>query len=93
MSVRRTCVNYMEFLRRVLPEAKINIVQVKDGWRPLCKALGKPNPDEPFPRIIDTKSTQDPNKESVMKGWIAQADISAVAVIVLGAGLYLRLHR
>ncbi|GAB7359299.1 hypothetical protein MBLNU230_g5951t2 [Neophaeotheca triangularis] len=31
---------------------------VKEGWEPLCKFLGKPIPDKPFPRINDTANYQ-----------------------------------
>jgi len=91
--VQRTYDYHMEYLRRVVPEGKLHIVEVKDGWRPLCKALGKPIPDEPFPRINDAKATEDFFKGLVMRGLIAWAQIFAVAVVVLGVASYLWLHR
>lgn len=32
-----------------LPRERLLEWSVKDGWEPLCKFLGKPVPDEPFP--------------------------------------------
>ena len=29
------------------------MVELKDGWAPLCKILNKPVPDAPFPRAND----------------------------------------
>ncbi len=91
--VRRTYDYHMEYLQRVVPKGKLHIVEVKDGWEPLCKALGKPIPDVPFPRINDAKATEDFFKSLVMKGLIAWAQIFAVAVILLGVGLYFWLQR
>jgi len=37
-------------VREVIPEEKLLVFQVKEGWEPLCKFLNVPVPDEPFPR-------------------------------------------
>jgi Sulfotransferase domain len=31
---------------------------VREGWAPLCRILEVPIPDEPFPRLNDTATTQ-----------------------------------
>ncbi len=31
---------------------------MQEGWEPLCKFLGVPVPDEPFPRANDTAEMQ-----------------------------------
>ena len=36
-----------------LPPERLLVFEVKDGWAPLCEFLGKPIPDEPFPRVND----------------------------------------
>ena len=38
-----------------VPEEKLLIYQVKDGWDPLCRFLGVETPSVPFPRLNDTK--------------------------------------
>lgn len=44
-----------EVIRRV-PEDKLLVYRVSEGWQPLCDFLGVEPPDEPFPRLNDTKS-------------------------------------
>jgi len=37
---------------------RLLVFNVKEGWEPLCRFLGVPIPDEPFPRLNDTASFQ-----------------------------------
>ncbi|MAN58317.1 MAG: hypothetical protein CMC08_00600 [Flavobacteriaceae bacterium] len=37
-------------VREIIPEERLLVYQVKDGWEPLCNFLGAPIPSEPFPR-------------------------------------------
>jgi hypothetical protein len=39
---------------KTVPKDKLLIMDIKDGWEPLCKFLGKPVPDKPFPRGNET---------------------------------------
>ncbi|MDH4109020.1 MAG: hypothetical protein OEW35_11915 [Gammaproteobacteria bacterium] len=43
-------VRHNEAVRAAIPADRLLVYQVKEGWGPLCKFLGKPVPDEPFPR-------------------------------------------
>ena len=36
-------------VRRSIPADRLLVYQVKEGWDPLCRFLGKPVPDTPFP--------------------------------------------
>lgn len=36
---------------RGVPKERLLQFEVKEGWEPLCIFLGKPVPDEPFPRV------------------------------------------
>ena len=45
---------WVEHVKRTLPADRLLIFNVKQGWEPLCKYLGKPVPSTPFPRINDT---------------------------------------
>ncbi len=38
-----------------VPPERLLIFEAEDGWAPLCKFLGVPEPDEPYPRTNDTK--------------------------------------
>ncbi|KAE8167917.1 P-loop containing nucleoside triphosphate hydrolase protein [Aspergillus tamarii] len=48
---------HIEWLKEVVPADRLVFFSVKDGWGPLCQALGKEVPkDIPFPRINDSKA-------------------------------------
>jgi Sulfotransferase domain len=42
-----------EEVRRSVPQDKLLVYEVKQGWGPLCEFLGVEEPDEPFPRLND----------------------------------------
>ena len=44
---------HTDAVKKTIPEKQLLVYQVKDGWEPLCKFLGKPIPAEPFPRSND----------------------------------------
>jgi hypothetical protein len=43
-----------EKVRRRVPQEKLLVYEVKEGWGTLCELLGIEEPDEPFPRLNDT---------------------------------------
>ena len=45
-------------VRDTIEPARLLVFDVKEGWAPLCRFLAVPIPDEPFPRLNDTASTQ-----------------------------------
>ncbi len=47
-----------------VPPERLLIFEAKDGWAPLCKFLGVPEPDEPYPRTNDTQQMLDMIKVS-----------------------------
>ncbi|KAF2874006.1 hypothetical protein BDV95DRAFT_592155 [Massariosphaeria phaeospora] len=66
----KTHYNHIEYLKRVVPPQKLVFYSVKDGWEPLCKALGKELPDMPFPRINDGEAIDRLAKKMVTKGLV-----------------------
>jgi hypothetical protein len=42
-----------EAVKAAIPAGRLLVYQVKEGWGPLCAFLGKPVPDEAFPRTND----------------------------------------
>ncbi|CAO2653459.1 Nn.00g028700.m01.CDS01 [Neocucurbitaria sp. VM-36] len=42
-----------EYVKRVTPREKFHMMELSDGWEPLCKMLGTSVPEEPFPRAND----------------------------------------
>eukprot|EP01098_Paradermamoeba_levis_P005532 TRINITY_DN2329_c0_g1_i1.p1 TRINITY_DN2329_c0_g1~~TRINITY_DN2329_c0_g1_i1.p1 ORF type:complete len:182 (-),score=49.85 TRINITY_DN2329_c0_g1_i1:152-697(-) len=49
---------HVEEVKRVVPKDKLLVFEVKEGWEPLCKFLGKEIPKKPFPRVNDTAEFQ-----------------------------------
>ena len=46
--------DWVDHVKRTVPPENLLVFNVKQGWEPLCKFLGKPIPDKPFPRCNDT---------------------------------------
>jgi hypothetical protein len=42
-----------EEVRRRVPQERLLVYDVKEGWGPLCEFLGVEEPDQPFPRLND----------------------------------------
>jgi hypothetical protein len=42
-------------VRRDIPAERLLVYDVSEGWGPLCRFLGVPVPDEPFPRVNSTE--------------------------------------
>ena len=54
-----------EAVRTAIDPSHLLVFDVKEGWDPLCRFLGVPVPDEPFPRLNDSASFQ---------AWVAEGD-------------------
>jgi hypothetical protein len=68
-------------IERITPAARFHTMELSEGWAPLCKALGKPIPDEPFPRVNDAEAVGN------LAGQILQEVGLIWALIILTAGL------
>jgi hypothetical protein len=44
---------HTDAVKAAIPADRLLVYQVKEGWEPLCEFLGKPVPDEAFPRSND----------------------------------------
>ncbi|PVH92482.1 hypothetical protein DM02DRAFT_276172 [Periconia macrospinosa] len=80
----KTWYNHIDYLKRVVPEERLLFFNVKDGWEPLCKALGKEIPDVPFPRINDGEAIDRLSKKMVTKGllrWLVIFVTVGVAIV------------
>lgn len=58
-ALRRGFVQHNEHIRFIVPKDKLLDFQVQEGWEPLCKFLGKPVPDEPFPHANEGRQVGD----------------------------------
>jgi len=61
-----------------VPADRLLVWEVKEGWEPLCKFLGVPVPDEPFPRVNDTDDIERGRRTLLLASW-------TVVVLVPGA--------
>lgn len=52
----RTYHTHLEEVRRTIPEERLLVFDVREGWGPLCTFLGVPVPAEPFPHLNDRES-------------------------------------
>jgi hypothetical protein len=43
----------------IVPPDRLLVFELKDGWEPLCKFLGKPIPQEPFPFANDATTSRE----------------------------------
>ena len=50
---------YVEYLKRVVPEKRLVFYDVKEGWEPLCRFLGRKVPEEGFPRLNERGSIRE----------------------------------
>ncbi|CAF1124470.1 unnamed protein product, partial [Didymodactylos carnosus] len=55
-------------VKRTVPENRLLVFDVKQGWKPLCDFLDAPVPNTPFPRINDTAEYQ--NRTIKIPMWI-----------------------
>ncbi len=46
---------HAEEVRRTVPPGRLLVYEVAEGWGPLCRFLGQPEPAEPFPRANTTE--------------------------------------
>lgn len=77
---------HIEWLKENVPAHRLIFLEVKDGWEPLCKALGKDIPDMPFPRINDSEAIDNFAAKTVTKGLIRWSAL--LAVVGAGTAMY-----
>ncbi|KAJ7606804.1 P-loop containing nucleoside triphosphate hydrolase protein [Roridomyces roridus] len=79
-------------IRRVTPKERLLEYELGSGWEPLCKFLGKPVPDVPFPRLNEAETLKE--KIGILR-WQARKRVltNTGAVLVVAFGLYHWLRR
>ncbi|PIG80201.1 NAD dependent epimerase/dehydratase [Aspergillus arachidicola] len=74
---------HIEWLKEVVPADRLVFFSVKDGWGPLCKALGKEVPkDIPFPRINDSKAIDRVAEYHIKRGLVRWAVVFTVVGVL-----------
>ena len=75
---------HIDWLKEIVPADRLVFFDVKDGWGPLCEALGKEVPDGiAFPRINDGEAIDRFAIKHVQRGLVRWAGIVAVCVTVI----------
>lgn len=74
---------HLEWLKEVVPADRLLFFDVKEGWGPLCKALGKEVPDIPFPRINDSEAMDRTAQYHIKRGMVRWA--GAIALLAIAA--------
>jgi len=68
----------------MVPKEKLLVMNLSQGWEPLCKFLGKPIPDVPFPRANDADEADRTAKKVVRKLMLAWLGLFTV----VGGSIY-----
>ena len=55
--LRQSFHDHYALVRAKVPKDKLLVFDPKHGWGPLCKHLGKPVPQEPYPHLNDLPFT------------------------------------
>lgn len=80
---RDTYARHIEWLKKTVPEDRLVFFDVKDGWEPLCQALGKEVPkDVPFPRVNDSEAIEKTAQYHIRRGLFRWAVIIGAASVV-----------
>jgi hypothetical protein len=69
-------------VRQVTPPHKFHMMELKQGWEPLCRMLNVEAPETPFPRVNDTQAV-----DAVASQILWEAG-SRWAVIIAGLGVF-----
>lgn len=51
----KTFNEHVEYVKRTVPQDRLLVVGLGDGWEPFCKFLGKEIPNVPYPNFNSTK--------------------------------------
>ena len=79
---------YIEEVQAAVPPERLLLFKVTEGWSPLCRFLGVPEPDEPFPNLND-RATIKKIIANIIKGSYLMLGLSiATFVPVLAALLW-----
>ncbi|KAJ5593919.1 uncharacterized protein N7459_000127 [Penicillium hispanicum] len=84
---RETYARHIAWLKETVPEDRLVFFDVKDGWEPLCQALGKEVPkDIPFPRLNDSEGIERTAQYHIQRGLMRWGMM--LGAVAVAAGLY-----
>lgn len=79
---------WVETVKAVVPNDRLLVFDVKQGWEPLCKFLGVPEPDIKFPHSNDTAFQQNMHKWLKRVSYAVVYGIPVLASCVAGYFYY-----
>lgn len=71
-------------VRKLVPSDRLLVMKLGDGWETLCEFLGKPVPQEPYPRANEREAAAQEGKKIFTKCLLVWSCLISVA----GAGIY-----
>lgn len=72
---------HINWLREIVPEERLVFFDVRSGWEPLCRALGKEVPmGIPFPHVNDSEAFESVAMEYVRRGCVLWMGILGIVV-------------
>jgi len=81
-------VAHNEEVKRRVPEERLLVWEVKEGWGPLCAFLGVPEPEEPFPHVNEREGFESTVLANLAVGILrasAPAVLAGVGAVAAGA--------
>ncbi|KAJ7485589.1 hypothetical protein FB451DRAFT_1392324 [Mycena latifolia] len=83
-------VAHYDEVRRLVPKDRLLEFEVKDGWAPLTKFLGKEMPATAFPRVNDAQQFQNiaANRSTVFWAWVIKSVGPWLPVVVVAMLVY-----
>src|ERR1700712_1945979 len=78
---------HCNMIRGLVPKDRLLEWTIEDGWEPLCKFLGKPVPDEPFPHANSAAGWQG-QEAKIGRRYIMAAvqNVVTICVVLVGIG-------
>lgn len=76
---------YVEEVKAAVPADRLLVFQVTDGWGPLCRFLGVPEPPEPFPNLNDREQIKQTIRSLIRGCYVTLAAYAAGGAVLLGA--------
>jgi hypothetical protein len=76
---------HIEDVRAAVPPGKLLIFTVDQGWAPLCRFLGVPEPSTPFPNVNDRAEIKGTITGFAIGAYLLLAAVAAFAIAVIYA--------
>ncbi|KAL7811915.1 hypothetical protein V8C26DRAFT_437212 [Trichoderma gracile] len=79
-----------EYVRNIVPKENLLEVELGSGWEPLCRFLGKPVPEKPFPHANEAAARDQFTQRLLRKAVMAWAGIFTIMGLVSYLAWHLR---